>query len=95
MAVLRQTNLTLVVAQSAGHDPIRATGLLLTHLSYIARETTADEAQVWRLVAQNRPANEPGQFLEAIAAHQNRDVDDVWQEARLTSAELADDPLAL
>jgi len=95
MAVLRQTNLSLVVAESAGHDPIRATGLLFTHLEYIGRETAPDRPQIWRLVARNRPGDDPWQYLESIAEHQNRSVDAVWQEARLTNAELARDPLAL
>jgi hypothetical protein len=54
MAVLRQTNLTLVVAEESGHDPIRATGLLFTHLSWIARQTTRVEGQVWQLRARIR-----------------------------------------
>src|SRR5215210_1763422 len=78
MAVLRQTNLSLVVAQSVGHDPIRATGLLFTHLEYIARETSADESQIWRLVARNRPGDNAWSYLERIAQHQNRDVDELW-----------------
>jgi hypothetical protein len=95
MAVIRQTNLTLVVAHGAGHDPIRATGLLLTHLEYIARETTRDRPQVWRLAARSRPAIDPMTVLETIADHQNTDVEALWREARLTNAELGEDPLAL
>lgn len=41
LAVVRQTNLSLVVAHDSGHDPIKATGLLLAHIDYIARETKA------------------------------------------------------
>jgi hypothetical protein len=37
--VVHETNLTLVVAKDAGHDPIKATGLLFTHLGWISRET--------------------------------------------------------
>lgn len=95
IAVVEQTKLTLVVAAAAGHDPLRATGLLFTHLSYICEQTDPNEAQVWRLVAAARPAREPGYFIERIATHQNRDVDSVWQESRLTAAELAEDPLTL
>jgi hypothetical protein len=95
MAVIRQTNLTLVVAHGAGHDPIRATGLLLTHLEYIARETRRDRPQVWRLAARSRPAIDPMTVLETIADHQNTDVEALWREARLTNAELGEDPLAL
>jgi hypothetical protein len=32
LAVLSQTRLTLVVAEAVGHDPIKATGLVLAHL---------------------------------------------------------------
>jgi hypothetical protein len=95
MAVLRQTNLTLVVAEESGHDPIRATGLLFTHLSWIARQTTRVEGQVWQLRARNRPGINPWTYLERIAEHRNRDVELLWRDVRLTPAELAKDPLAL
>lgn len=95
MAVLHQTNLTLVVAEESGHDPIRATGLLFTHLSWISRRTTRDEPQVWQLRARNRPAVDPWSLLERIAQHRNRDIGGLWREARLTPAELAIDPLAI
>src|SRR5437016_226219 len=32
LAALIQTKLAVVVAEGAGHDPLKATGLLLTHL---------------------------------------------------------------
>jgi hypothetical protein len=37
--VLLQTHLTLVVAHAAGHDPLDATGLVLTYLPWIAAHT--------------------------------------------------------
>ena len=95
ISVIRQTNLTLVVAEAAGHDPIKATGLLFTHLSWICRETTRSRAQVWQLSARNRPAKDPWELLERIADHQNRDANDLWAEARLSRAELDEDPLSL
>lgn len=39
----------------AGHDPIKATGLLFTHLGHICGETRTYRAQIWSLVAKNRP----------------------------------------
>jgi hypothetical protein len=94
VAVVRQTNLTLVVAHDAGHDPIKATGLLFTHLGWICRETQPDRPQIWPLVARNRPGRDPWEFFEKIADHSHRTAEAVWQEGRLTSAELARDPLA-
>jgi hypothetical protein len=95
VAVLRQTNLTLVVAHDAGHDPIKATGLLFTHLGWISRETTPTRPQIWPLSARNRPSRDPWEFIERIANHTNRTAAQVWNEGRLTAAELARDPLAL
>jgi len=95
LAVLRQTNLTLVVAHEAGHDPIKATGLLFTHLSWICRETNPAAPQVWNLMARNRPGIDPWQFIEKIAAHTGQTSEAIWHEGELTPAELAQDPLEL
>jgi hypothetical protein len=44
LAVLMQTKLTLVVALEAGHDPLKATGLVLAHLPGICARTDPDVA---------------------------------------------------
>src|SRR5439155_3679211 len=38
MVMLSQTQLTLVVTDGLGHDPLGATGLLMLHLPQIARQ---------------------------------------------------------
>jgi hypothetical protein len=93
LAVMRQTNLTLVVAHEAGHDPIKATGLLFTHLGWICRETIPTRPQIWHLVARNRPGADPLEYFEKIADHTGRTTEEVWKEGRLTARELARDPL--
>jgi hypothetical protein len=94
LAVLLQTNLTLIVAMGAGDDPIKATGLLFAYLGGICGRTDPDTAQVWKLTAVNRPAHKPWDELKRAADHQQRDVGDLWRENRLSEAELAVDPLA-
>lgn len=94
LEVVRQTNLTLVIVRAAGHDPIKATGLLFAHLDYVVAQTTPDRAQVWTLTARNRPASDPLDLIERIAHHQNRGVAVVLAEAGLSSAELQRNPLA-
>ena len=94
LAVLMQTNLTLVVAHDAGHDPIKATGLLLAHLDYVSAHSTPEAAQVWRLTANNRPAADPWSYLEGIARHRPESAEDLWREAQLTRGEVRTDPLA-
>lgn len=94
LAVLCQTKLTLVVADEAGHDPVKATGLVFAHLGGICQRTDPGTAQIWVLRARSRPADSPWDHLTRVADHQNRDNNEVWEEARLTPEELARDPLA-
>lgn len=67
LATLIQTNLTLVVAVAAGHNPVKASGLLFAYLAGICQRTTPHRAQVWRLNAANRPPEEPWDFLKRFA----------------------------
>ena len=70
LATLIQAKLTLIVADAAGDDPIKATGLLLTHLPWIARQQHRHQAQVWLLRTSSRPAEDPWERLRRIAQHQ-------------------------
>jgi len=93
IAVLHQTNLTLVVVERAGHDPIRAAGLLLVHLPSICSKTVRTTGQVWKLSAQVKNHEDPWDELKKIAAHQNTNVKHLFQANRLTMKELARNPL--
>jgi len=93
LEVVRQTNLTLVVIQAAGHDPIKATGLLFAHIEYVASQTTSDRPHVWSLAAHNRPGRDPLELIDRIANHQNRSTDEVLDEVRFSKAELLRNPL--
>jgi hypothetical protein len=56
VAVIEQTTFTVVSCRETGHDPVVASGLLLTHLPSIARRHVAHRPQVWRLrVTEQRP----------------------------------------
>jgi hypothetical protein len=94
LATLIQTKLTLVVAVAAGHNPVKASGLLFVYLTGICQRTTPDKAQVWRLNAANRPPEEPWDFLKRFAQHNDHSADEAWAEFKLSIAELAHDPLS-
>lgn len=88
MAVLCQTKLTLVVAEGAGHDPVKATGLVLAHLPGICQRTDPGVPQLWVLRA-NTPAHErPWERLRRIAERSSRIVGDLYQELKLSDNEL-------
>lgn len=95
LATLMQTRLTLVVCRAVGHDPVRATGLLLTHLSSICSQTTPEAAQVWSLGGgARRPADNPWDYFMRAANKRNVTVGELRGEEWLSRAELARNPLA-
>ncbi len=94
LTVLMQTKLSLVVAEEAGHDPLRATGLVLLHLPGICRDTTTTKPQVWRLRAPGRrPVIDPWAELERVADHQSQRASELYAAAKLSRSELERDPL--
>ena len=72
MAVLCQTNLTLVVAEGVGHDPVKATGLVLAHLPGICEKTDPEVPQLWVLRAATQPHEKPWDRLRRRDAQQAR-----------------------
>ncbi len=94
LAVLMQTKLTLVVAQGSGHDPVKATGLVLAHLPWICQRTRPDQAQIWRLSTRPAPHLDPWHALTRVADHRNEAAADLYAANRLSEVGLARDPLA-
>ena len=94
VAVLLQTRLTLVVADAAGHDPLKATGLVLTYLPWIAAHSRRDEAQVWVLRARNQPPKDPWELIRKIADRRGVTPQTLYEAEKLTPREFATDPLA-
>jgi hypothetical protein len=95
LAVLMQTKLTLVIPQKAGHDPIRATGLLLTHLPFICRRTNLERAQLWVLSAAQRDHEDPWNRLGALADREKVDHSEYYDQHKLTPEQLAMNPLSV
>lgn len=90
---LCQTELALVVAEAVGHDPIKATGLILAHLGRICEQTRTDAAQVWRLRTNTRPADNPWEFVTRVADRRGESAADLYARERLDESELARSPL--
>jgi hypothetical protein len=51
MVTLSRTRLALVVTEGVGHDPLRATGLLMTYLPQIAGQVSGQHAHIYVLTA--------------------------------------------
>jgi hypothetical protein len=94
LAVLCQSKLSLVVAVAAGHDPIKATGLILAHISTVCERTDRGTAQVWRLRTSAKDAEDPWNFIATIAGRRGEEAPLLYGRERLTLAQLGCDPLA-
>ncbi len=92
--VLDRTKLTLVVAMGAGHNPVKASGLLFAYLSRICELTNPDKGQIWQLRAGNIMPTEPKGALARVADHQNVDADELIAQSRLDPETFGRDPLA-
>jgi hypothetical protein len=78
MIVLQHTRLVLVVTDSVGHDPLRATGLLMVHLSDLAGMSGPMTA---KLYPNGRQLRTPGQRINDIAGHRNTSPQLIQSEA--------------
>lgn len=95
LAALMQTKLTLVVCRAAGHDPVRATGLLLTNLSTICDQTRPDLAQLWSLGGgRKRPPDDPWDHFSRAADKRNMTAGELRSEEWLSPEDLVRNPLA-
>lgn len=92
LAVLSQTRLTLVVAEAVGHDPIKATGLVLAHLGRICEQTRSDEAQIWRLRTSTKPAEAPWDLLTRVAERRGSHPQKLYAKERLSRKQLRESP---
>jgi len=93
LAVLMQTKLTLVVSKESGHDPIKATGLLLAYLPGICQQTERERSQVWTLRAVQRPADDPWEKMEQLARRHATTASKLYAANKLNSKEMRRDPL--
>jgi hypothetical protein len=88
LVVLSQTKLTLVVAKGEGHNPIRAVGALLCHLSHICHQTNPQAAQIWTLRVAQKPADAVDTYLETIAKTQGTTVQNLIAANRIPAVDL-------
>ncbi len=83
LSVLKQTRLTLVVPDRSGNDPLRATGLLLTHLPNICKNTSRERPQIWVLGAVQKSPEDPWQHLDKLAKRRNVETTKLFDQHRL------------
>jgi hypothetical protein len=76
IAVVEDTNMTLVVCAAIGHDPIAATGLLLAHLPRVAKRHRSDRPQIWKIHPTEQTPRKLDEFRKRIERDGRTKVDD-------------------
>lgn len=96
LSALRQTGMALVVTAEAGHDSIKAAGMFLTYLPFIAQQLSViptSQSRVWLLKVANRGGVDPRSLLDQAARHKNTTAQRLLDEHALTDEELSTDPI--
>ncbi len=94
LSVLCQSRLSLVIAVAAGHDPIKATGLVLAHINGICSQTRPEAPQIWRLRTMAKPPEDPWAFITKIADRQGETATTLYARERLAARQLREILLA-
>jgi hypothetical protein len=94
LCAIMATKLTVVAAEAAGHDPLKATGLVLAHLPGICKRTRPDTPQVWVLRTAEKQHEDPWERLRKAAEHRSQPLDELYRQSRISPEELASNPLA-
>ncbi len=92
LVTLFQTRLTAVVVAGVGHDPVRATGLLLHKLPSIQGQTTERRAQLWRLASTAAKSMSIREQIARIARRQGVQAKAWMDRYRLTPEQLERPP---
>ncbi len=92
LAVLHQTRSTLVSFLETGHEAIRASGLTLLHLPYIAKSNVETLPQLWTLrPPQKKDAKKAWDQIGEVASRHAISAQQLFNTQRLTDEELTND----
>ena len=88
LAAILKTRLTVFAVEEAGHDPIKATGALLLDLPGALKKVDPHRAQVFRFKSRQPPPRDPWVELGRIAERQGKGTAQLYDEVKVTDAEL-------
>ena len=89
VAAIVKTKAVVVAVEALGHDAIRAVGALLLELPDLPRRLRPDVSNVFRLNYARRRPQDGWEFLKAAAERLGKPPSELWDEVKVTDAELA------
>ena len=88
LAAVLKTKLTIFAVEGVGDDPIRATGALLLDLQPAIRAMRSGRTGVFRLRPRAPRAQDPWELFERAAANHGKDAAALYEEVKVSDAEL-------
>lgn len=89
VAAIIATKAVVIAMRSMGHDPIRAAGALLLELPGLVERLRPHRANVFLLNYERRRPEDAWEYLKRIAERDGVSPQDLLNDARVTSEELA------
>jgi hypothetical protein len=93
LITLEQTKLTVVIVSGVGHDPVRATGLVLHKLKQLCGQHTKRCGQLWYLASGPVDPRDIRKDLAALAGKRRTTADKLIAENKLTKRQLDSEAL--
>ena len=96
VSAIVRTKLTVIAVEGVGDDPLRATGVLMTDLPLIARRVRNEGhlAQVFSRRPSTPRAEPSWEHFRKAAERRHREVGELYDEVKVTDAELTTPVLA-
>lgn len=89
VAAIIATKAVVIAMRSMGHDPIRAAGALLLELPGLVKRLRPHRANVFLLHYERRRPEDAWEYLKRIAEREGVSPQDLLDDVRVTSEELA------
>jgi hypothetical protein len=72
LAAMKRTNFTVIGCKDVGHDPVRATGLLLYNLEHISRHYRSGAPQPWLLASRQSSPRDFNKYVSELESRLGR-----------------------
>jgi hypothetical protein len=88
LAAVLKTKVAVIAIKGLGHDMVRASGALLLDLPGVCKRFAPGTGQVFVLHPRDPRPRDPWEGFKKVAEHAQREVDELYDEVKVTDAEL-------
>lgn len=90
IAAIVKTKAVVIAIEGLGHDPLRAVGALLLELPGLSQRIRQGTSNVFRLTYRRRAPDEAWSYLQRAAERTGQAASELWEQVKVTDAELTE-----